>query len=237
MAGAGSRFAKIGINKPKHEITAFGKSLFTWSMESLTDFFQYEFIFIHRTENFNKEFIVEECRKLGIAKTTFIPLNEITSGQATTVMMCNDFIDNQESICIYNIDTYVEPNEILEDKIIANCEGYLPSFEAEGDKWSFVKTEENSNKVIDVSEKIRISNLGTIGFYYFKKWIDFKTISVEKQNEIIKNYKENYIAPMYKYLIEDKKSVYTSIIPNNKIHVLGTPEDLTDFCPNFLQEN
>ena len=40
MAGEGSRFKKIGIKKSKYEIVARDKTLFEWSMLSLSDFFQ-----------------------------------------------------------------------------------------------------------------------------------------------------------------------------------------------------
>ena len=46
MAGEGSRFKKIGIKKSKYEIVARDKTLFEWSMLSLSDFFSEEFIFI-----------------------------------------------------------------------------------------------------------------------------------------------------------------------------------------------
>ncbi len=39
MAGLGSRFKAIGIEKPKYQIVANGKSLYEWSMLSLEDFF------------------------------------------------------------------------------------------------------------------------------------------------------------------------------------------------------
>ena len=66
MAGEGSRFKKVGYKVPKHEIEVEGKSLFEWSMLSLKNFFDEEFIFIVRENNYNKGNLKYLCDKLGI---------------------------------------------------------------------------------------------------------------------------------------------------------------------------
>ena len=40
---------------------------------------------------------------------------------------------------------------------------------------------------------------------------------------------EKYIAPLYNYMIEKGMSVTISIVGANKVHVLGTPEELNVF--------
>jgi choline kinase len=52
MAGLGSRFRKAGYNVPKYMIEAKGKTLFEWSMISLTGFKDVvdKYIFIHCNE-------------------------------------------------------------------------------------------------------------------------------------------------------------------------------------------
>ena len=40
---------------------------------------------------------------------------------------------------------------------------------------------------------------------------------------------EKYIAPLYNYLIENGGEVYISNINPDKVHVLGTPEELEIF--------
>lgn len=237
MAGAGSRFRKIGINTPKHEILAYNKSLFEWSMLSLSDFFEYEFIFIIR-KDMDSTSLKQICNKLSIKRAHFISIDSITDGQASTVMLASPFLLDDDSIGIYNIDTYVEVGALLSKSIDKEAWGFVPAFVAEGDKWSFVKTSpDKPNQVIQITEKIRISNLGTLGFYYFNKWRVFKDIYTLHKQDIIAVYKETYVAPMYQYLIAQNKRVDTCIIDGNKIHVLGTPEDLVIFCPNYVSEN
>lgn len=227
MAGEGSRFKKVGYKIPKHEIEVKGKSLFEWSMLSLLNFFNEEFIFIVRKNNYNKEVIEKLCKKLGIEKFKFKEIEILTDGQATTAFLCDSLIDNEEDILIYNIDTYISGNEILKEEMI-KYDGYIPVFKSEGEKWSFIKLD-SEGKIIDVVEKIRVSELGSIGLYYFKSWRDYKNIYLKYKDEIKVKYKEVYIAPMYHYLIEENKNIGYIILKNENIHVLGTPEDLKNF--------
>lgn len=237
MAGAGSRFTKIGIQKYKHEIIAFDKSLFEWSMLSLSDFFEYEFIFLIR-KGMQIAPLQQFCQQLGIAKASFVTIDKMTAGQASTVMQAQHLLNNNDTVVIYNIDTYVEEGQLRQADITEHAWGWIPAFVAEGDKWSFVKTAENDPKaVIEITEKIRISDLGTLGLYHFKHWSDFVHIYQTYREEIIANYKETYIAPMYQYLIHQGKRIETALVSTESIHVLGTPEDLTQFCPDYLQQN
>ena len=41
--------------------------------------------------------------------------------------------------------------------------------------------------------------------------------------------KEEYIAPIYNLLIEERGNVYIQLIEAKFVHVLGTPEELLDF--------
>lgn len=227
MAGEGSRFKKVGYKVPKHEIEVKGKTLFEWSMLSLKDFFDEEFIFIVRKNNFDKEKLESLCYSLGIKKFFLKETDELTDGQASTAFLCDNLITNEEDILIYNIDTYIS-EEKINKKEIMKFDGYIPVFKAEGNKWSFIKLNDEE-KIVDVVEKIRISNLGSIGLYYFKKWKDYKKIYLAYREEIKNKYREVYIAPMYHYLLKEKKNIGYIILKNENVHILGTPEDLEKF--------
>lgn len=236
MAGMGSRFKEIGLDKPKHEIIAKGKTLFEWSMLSLIDFFENDFIFITRKGAYNSDFILKTSEKLGIKSSTIIEVEKLTDGQATTALLADEKVEENDSVIIYNIDTYVEEFTLKSSEIKDQCDGFIPSFDAEGDKWSFVKVNSN-NEVTEIAEKRRISNLGTLGFYYFKEWSDYKSIHIKYKEEIKSEYKEVYIAPMYEYMLKKGKKININIIEKSKIFALGTPEDIEKFSPNYLEEN
>ena len=232
MAGEGSRFKKVGFNIPKHMIEVNNKSLFEWSLLSLKNFFDNRFIFVTRKSHHTTKFIQEKCNKLGIKKVIIKEINYCTKGQAATALEAEDKIsDLNEEIIIYNIDTYVEPAHLKPEYI--EGDGWVPAFKAEGDKWSFVKFGDDL-KVTGITEKIRISEFGTIGFYYFKSLALFKKCYASYKFD---NYKEEYIAPLYNIIINKSSlNLYTHIVDENSVHVLGTPEDLAEFRKK-LQKN
>lgn len=229
MAGLGSRFRKAGYNVPKYMIKARGKTLFEWSMDSLVDYNSHvrKYIFVIRKEDHTEAFIKEKCNKYGIENVEVILLDHMTDGQATTCMIAIPYCNPDDSIMVYNIDTYVEPYEMKYQDI--SGAGHIPCFHAVGDHWSFVKLD-NLGSVVEVREKVRISDNCTLGAYYFASAKLYKKLYEEfyaDNSHMEKN--EKYIAPLYNYLIQKGMEVTISIVDAAKVHVLGTPEELADF--------
>ena len=234
MAGRGQRFRDAGYNMPKYMIDALGKSLFEWSMLSLQDFFSAEFVFIVREEDNAGSFIKDKCERLGIKNATITLLPAITDGQATTVLAAAGYLEMNDSFAVYNIDTYIVEGQLR--FIDLKGDGFIPGFQAEGSKWSFISMDEH-NKVTDIAEKVPISDIATLGFYYFSSFALYKAFYEKtfKDNSNLVN-GEKYIAPIYKVLIEANKPVYGSVIPSDKVWGLGTPDDLIFFLNNYGQK-
>lgn len=230
MAGLGSRFRKAGYTVPKYMIEVNGKNLFQWSMLSLEDFNKQDnvkYIFVVRKEDNTKQFILDETQKLNIKDVNVIELDELTDGQATSALLAEKFWNENEEMIVYNIDTYVEPGVMKYSDI--KGDGFIPCFNAPGDHWSFVKLDENGN-AIEVREKQRISDNCTIGLYYFKTCKLYKELYHEYYKDdahMEKN--EKYIAPLYNYMIEKGMKINISSLPFDKVHVLGTPEEVEIF--------
>ena len=233
-AGSGSRFKNQGIKKEKYQIIANGKTLFFWSLISLKKFFEYEFIFIFQKENYEEIFILNEIKNLGIKKYNIFLLDEITDGQASTAILASNFIQDNDPILIFNIDTHVNPESLGLD--ILKHDGCIITTQALGDNWSFAKTN-NNLFVEEVSEKKRISNNASIGLYYFKKWKYFKDVYLKNKEIIKENYNEVYICPMYQYLIEDGKQISIFNISPKHFICLGTPEQVFLFDKNWEKNN
>jgi dTDP-glucose pyrophosphorylase len=233
MAGVGSRFKKAGYTVPKYMIEAHGKSLFEWSMLSLKGFSVVSnlYIFIVRKEDNSSQFITEKCSELNITNYKIIEIDIITDGQATSTLFASEYWDKTEPLMIYNIDTYVEVGEMNASKI--KGDGFIPCFIASGNHWSFVKLD-STGKAVEVREKERISDNCTLGAYYFK--------SCNLYEELYKEYYRNgenlekgeaYVAPLYNLLIQKGGDVYISIINYEKVHVLGTPDELDTFKTKY----
>jgi len=231
MGGLGSRFRKMGYKVPKYMIDAKGKSLFEWSMISLEGYkenvAQYIFIAMKDEECDVESFISKKCEELGIKDYHVILLDYLTDGQATTAMMAEKYWNPGHALLIYNIDTYVEAGEMNSAEL--RGDGFIPCFQAEGDHWSFVRLDD-SGKVVEIKEKKRISNYCTLGAYYFKTCSLYKQLYDEyysKTTELVNG--EKYVAPLYDYLLSKNGEIYISDVKPERVHVLGTPEELQAF--------
>ena len=233
MGGLGSRFKKAGYTVPKYMIEARGKSLFEWSMISLegyrdrTD--KYIFLALKDDSCDVEAFIRDKCSLLDISGYHIILLDELTDGQATTAMLAGRYWDREHSLLIYNIDTYVEPGEMNSAEL--KGDGFIPCFRAEGNHWSFVRLDDEG-RVAEIKEKKRISDHCTLGAYYFRTCGLYEDLYNEyyrrgKASELVNG--EKYVAPLYDYLLTKGGEIYISDIEPEKVHVLGTPEELNVF--------
>ena len=232
MGGLGSRFKKAGYTVPKYMIEAKGRTLFEWSLISLEGYRdradKYVFIAMKDEANDVEGFIRGKCEELGIGNPRVILLDYLTDGQATTAMLAGKYWDREHALLIYNIDTYVEAGEMNSGEL--KGDGFIPCFQAEGDHWSFVRLDEEG-RVAEIKEKKRISNYCTLGAYYFRTCGLYEDLYNEyyrdSDRELVNG--EKYVAPLYDHLLSKGGEIYISDISPDKVHVLGTPEELNVF--------
>jgi dTDP-glucose pyrophosphorylase len=230
MAGLGARFKNAGYTVEKHEIMFHGKTLFEWAVGSLSNFREFEFIFVTRDFKGIDKFIEQKSRKIGLTKTQIIKINHVTKGQAETATLAKEFFDSDESILVYNTDTYVDSEKLLPSQIKGN--GWIPVFSAGGDKWSFVEADRDG-VALRVTEKERISDNCSVGLYYFDSFRKFDDLVASIGKEGASGRGEWYIAPLYNDFIKQGNKVYIQKIPAPSVMVLGTPEDLENAEKRF----
>ena len=111
-------------------------------------------------------------------------------------------------------------------RFISKVDGAILTFKSTHPKWSYAKTENKSEKVIEVAEKV-ISENATVGVYYWRKGaVHIKYAkSMIKKNIRVNN--EFYVCPVYNEAIQDKKNIVIHNI--KKMWGLGTPDDLENF--------
>lgn len=238
MAGLSSRFFKAGYDKPKYMLTANGKSLFDYAVESFFYYFKLEhFIFIVRDAYDTPSFVKERAKSLGIKSYTIVVLHEETRGQAETVALgleeWKNSVENisvETTLTIFNIDTF-RPGYRHPEFI--NCSsGYLEVFIGSGSNWSFVKPYSNTSTLVkETAEKEPISNLCCTGLYYFpsiSSYLDayYKYLEMPKE-KWAKG--ELYIAPLYNTLISTGVEVQYNIISSDEVIFCGVPDEYERF--------
>jgi dTDP-glucose pyrophosphorylase len=232
MAGNGRRFREAGYDCPKYEIQAHGKTLFEWSMRSLDHFWQAgaHAVFVTQREHEAESFIQALAPQCGISQAKVIEVSGVTDGQATSALLAGPAIqDKTAPVVIFNIDTYVDPAYLHPEDIVG--QGWIPCFPGKGDGWSFAKVDKD-NRVIELREKVRISEWATIGLYHFGSFALYEQLYAEHFAHAEGMEKgERYIAPMYNSLIKrgDAFPVHIAQLPHESVIPMGTPAELTQF--------
>ena len=111
-----------------------------------------------------------------------------------------------------------------------DADGGIVSFRATHPKWSFAKVDEQG-LVTEVAEKNPISDIATVGYYYWKKGRDFVKYAEDMIVNDIRVNNEFYVCPVFNQAIQDGKKIRTFDI--DKMWGLGTPEDLKYYLENY----
>lgn len=110
------------------------------------------------------------------------------------------------------------------------ADGGIVTFKATHPKWSFARVNEEG-LVTEVAEKNPISDLATVGYYYWKHGSDFVKYAEEMIEKDIRVNNEFYVCPVFNQAIQDHKKIRVFNI--DKMWGLGTPEDLKYFVENY----
>lgn len=225
MAGDGSRFVDAGYDVPKPLIKIDGLPMVqraVWGMGIGA-----RYIYVVKAEH-NREYNLSELlpAMTPLLEVVVLEVEDATEGAAATVLVAKDYIDNDDLLVICNSDQIVEwsPNDFLKDAGAGRgLDGSIATFTAEGDQWSYAKTDENGF-VVQVAEKDQISDQATAGIYYWRYGSDFVNYAEQMIEKDIRVNGEFYVAPVYNEAILDGKTV--GVYPVDKMTSVGTPEDL-----------
>ncbi len=227
MAGRGSRFQGSLYTMPKPLIEVNGIPMFIHSLKSLEGVEFDKIIFIALASHEEDFRFTESIKKYVNANVEIILLPEVTQGQLCTVLTAKEFINNDEDFLIISSDTIVKSNigEDIRNKR-SDCKGIISVALMDGDRWSFAKTDE-SGKVIQVAEKVRISDHASTGLYYFSNGKQFVT-EAEKMVERQQTTKgEYYVIPLYQEYINAGE--FIGISSAYEMWDMGTPDALASY--------
>lgn len=228
MAGAGSRFAKVGYTKPKPFIDVLGMPMILRVLENLR-VKDASFILIARKEHIEQERELAD-KIVRDYKVQFVTIEELTEGAAITVLHSHKLINNDVPLLIANSDQIVDVNmqKYIDDMFERKLEGSIMTFVDNDPKWSYAKTDEQG-LVTQVKEKQVISDQATVGIYLFAHGKDFVNGSLDMIINKDRVNNEYYVCPVYNYLITDKKKVGIYEIDKSTMHGIGTVEDLNKY--------
>lgn len=229
MAGAGSRFAAAGYTFPKPLIEVNGKPMIQVVVENLN--IDAHYIFIVQREHYER-YNLKQLLNLIAPDCDIIQVDGLTEGAACTTLLAKQLIDNDAPLVMANSDQFVEwnSNECLYAFTADGIDGGIVTFEATHPKWSFAKLGDDG-LVTEVAEKNPISNIATVGIYYWKHGSDYVKYAEQMIANNIRVNNEFYVCPVFNEAIGDGKKIRTKNI--DRMWGIGTPEDLNYFLEHY----
>lgn len=231
MAGAGSRFEKAGYTFPKPLIEVNGKPMIQTVVENLN--IDARHIFIVQKSHCEK-YNLKNMLNVIAPGCKVVEVDGITEGAACTTLLAKEFINNDEPLLMANSDQFVDwdSNEFMYSMVGDTIDAGILTFKSTHPKWSFCKLDEKGF-VSEVAEKNPISDVATVGIYYWNKGSDYVKYAEDMIAKDIRHNNEFYVCPVFNQAIEDNKRVKIFDIPAENMWGLGTPEDLKRFVDDY----
>ena len=216
-AGKGSRFKKANWKDPKPLIDINGKPMISHVIDdNKIDVDSDIYLAIQKENSSQFKHISQKYNDIKL-----VEINGITQGTACTVERvlekfssdCQFVVANSDQLCAKSTSKMVKfaQQHNLDGCITCFIE---PSLDT---KWSYVKVNQ-FNLVEQVAEKKAISDIATVGIYYFKSSLDYLCAYSLMLEEDERVNGEFYTCPVYNYLL--------NLINKDEMMGLGTPNDL-----------
>lgn len=228
LAGRGNR---VTGPVPKPLLPILGKTMIEWAVDSLN--IDGHYIFITRMYE-NREFNMALNAILNIMKPncTIIPIDYVTEGPASSVLLAKEYINNEEPLIVTNCDQYLNWNsaDFLSYVRHNDCDGCVVTYMVEKAANSYAAIDPNGF-VTRIAEKQIISPYSLNGVHYWKHGKDFVT-SAEAMiaaNDRVNN--EFYVGPTYNYLPKKRIRIYNINVAQH--WALGLDSDIELFKTNY----
>lgn len=229
MAGAGSRFAEAGYTFPKPLIEINGEPMIKVVVDNLN--FDSSHIFIVQKSH-REKYNLDSLLPIISRDCSIIEVDGITEGAACTTLLAKELINNDNPLIIANSDQYIrwDTCEFMYRMQELDVDAGILCFNSTHPKWSFARLD-NNDLVVEVAEKKPISNIATVGVYYWKRGSDYVKYAEEMINNNIRHNNEFYVCPVFNQAIKAGKKIKISMVES--MWGIGTPEDLNAFLSKF----
>lgn len=212
MAGKGSRFQDYGYRVAKPLIKIGGKPMVIRTAESIPK--QNQWIFLPRKEDTIKH-PVERALKNFSSDCIIKTVDKLTTGQAATCILAENYIDNDAELIISSADYEHRYNEKMWDSILndRSIDGAIWTYRCKSmvikdpESFAYCLVKDDGLTIDSVVEKKTISDMPhldplVVGTFWYRNAGDFK----EAANHLIDNNitvnGEHYIGTSINYLIK-----------------------------------
>lgn len=226
MAGLYKRFKNEGYVTPKFLLKLQkNQTILEEILRELTCRYDFENVICianKKDSNYSKD-ILDVVGKV-VKRNYYIHFVDDTRGQAETALLGIHFLKSlhtikSKKIAVHNIDTILYNRDFEKiDLLLESNDGFIDVFQENKDHFSFVKVD-RYNQVLDIQEKVVISDKATSGLYCFKDFEEYENIykAVSFQGEY-------YISAVYQSMLKNHKKIVCNALEScQKTIILGTP--------------
>jgi dTDP-glucose pyrophosphorylase len=168
-----------------------------------------------------------------------VEIDYVTDGPAASVELAMGFLDPDLPVVTANSDQYINASLKEFFQMVQNPEndGVILCMNDTDPKWSYVRIDE-SGLVVEVREKVVISNLATIGLYGFRSARIMQDAFEAMKSVGDRTNGEYYLAPAYNYIVKDGGSVRVMELGSlsQAVFGLGVPSDFEEFVSSSVSK-
>ncbi len=227
IGGIGQRFKDEGYDMPKPLVNVLGKPMIYRVIDNIKESADDKIHIVYH--NHLKEYNFETLIRFYFPNKniSFISLDYLTKGAAETVLKCLETFSDEEinqNVLLLDCDTFYEEDIIKKYKSSEN-KNVVFYFNDTNSRpiYSYINLSDNE-RVVDIKEKIKISDNANTGAYGFESGLELKKYC----DDILNLNKELYTSCVYEKMLEDNKSIFGCKI--EKFNCVGTPLQLKIFC-------
>lgn len=230
-AGKGSRFTEVGIQTPKPLIPIKKIPMIIWVLSNFPLETEDEIYILCQKQHAIPHSLSHFIDKLK-NKVNFLEIDYWTEGPAHSLELMIENLDESRGAICANSDQYISSklDDFIKDVRMGNSHGQILTMEAYGPAWSYLGRD-SQGLINQVEEKKQISNEATVGIYGWSSMSILREALFWQRTAGERVNNEYFVAPSYRYLIENHMSISSHHVGKHQltVHGLGTPEDLIAF--------
>jgi len=234
IGGVGKRFKEEGFSSPKPLINVLGVPMIFRVLESLKLSKEDKVHIVYNPELKSYNFESLLIREFDDINFNFISLKNSTKGAAETVLFGLQNIDEQDlqkEFLLLDCDTFYSEDIISKYKSSDNKNSIFYFNDTDNKPiFSYIILDE-SNRVILIKEKEKISDNANSGAYGFKSGVLLKKFC----EKIMDSKSELYISMIYEQMIIEGEEIKGILIKD--FFCVGTPLQLKVYCENNMGSN
>jgi beta-phosphoglucomutase-like phosphatase (HAD superfamily)/molybdopterin-guanine dinucleotide biosynthesis protein A len=230
LGGKGERFKNEGYLLPKALIKIFDKEIIFYVLDNLSlneddnifiiynnelSDYNFEEIILNKYPNMNLIKLNKQTK--GATETLFVGINEII----------NNFKHNKKCLIIDGDTFYTENIVEIYRNIDCNAVFYVKNYD-QNPIFSYIELNEN-NEIINIKEKIKISDNANTGAYAFSDINELLNYSEYIINNNITFNNEPYTSCVIAEMLKNNKKFIGYELNNDYVHILGTPKQVNNF--------